>query len=409
MSNITPRYADKFLNALMDPHHIFVEAQLWYDDIMVDALPLVSGSVSADRAGVVRRTANLSLEPTVFTNPAIAARLNPLGSVVKLSRGIRYPDNTAEYVQIFTGRIDVVETSLNQVNLQCSDMAASVVDNRFFYPWQPYFDSLVTDEAVQAIEDLYFLRPVIVDDPSDILCGPGITYEEERAEAVSHLLKSIGLEWEAGVDGVVHIKKLPAVIDATTLPAWIIDSGDAGVLLDTSASFDRQGVANIVTVTGEPEGGTEPAVGDWWDLDDTSPTYVYGPYGRVAVSFSGKILRTTQAAVDLAAELGAQLKAKTDQVQVTCIPNPKLKLGDVVRVFSARRKLDKMYYVQSFEMPLDPETPMTMTLFQTLTEVGTVIVESEMLRAGSSSEMVQFGPSPLQVPEGSTWEPTPST
>jgi hypothetical protein len=408
MPNITPRYADRFLNALMDPHHIFVEAQLWYDDILVDTLPLVSGSVSADRAGVVRRTATLALDPTVLANPTIAARLNPLGSIVKLWRGIRYPDNTAEYVQIFTGRIDVVETALNQVGLQCSDMASFVVDDRFFYPWQPYFENLVVDEVQAAIEDINFLS-VVIDDTSDVIVGSGITYEEERAEAVSHLLKSIGLEWEADVDGVIHIKKLPAVIDDTTLPVWIIDSGDAGVLIDTTKSVDRQGVANIVTVTGEPEGGTEPAVGDWWDLDDTSPTYVYGPYGKVAVSFSGQTLRTTQAAVDRAAEMGAQLKAKTDQVQVTCVPNPKLKLGDVVRVFSARRKLDKMYYVQSFEMPLDPETPMTMTLFQTLTEAGTVTVESGMLRAGSPSEMVRYGPSPLQVPEGSTWEPTPLT
>ncbi len=147
---ITPRYADKFLNALMDPHHIYLDAQLWYNDALVGTLPLVSGSVNADRAGDVRRTASLSLDPSILSDSTLAARLNPKGSIVKLWRGVRYPDSTGESYQIFTGRTDSVQTSMDQVNVNCSDMGAFVTDARFTAPYEPYYDNAITDE-VQAI------------------------------------------------------------------------------------------------------------------------------------------------------------------------------------------------------------------------------------------------------------------
>lgn len=396
---ITPRYADKFLNALMDPHHINVEGQLWYDGFLIGTLPLVSGSVTADRAGDVRRTATLEVDPTVLADPAIAAKLNPKGSVVKLSRGVRYPDNSAQSYPIFTGRIDVVESSLDTLSLQCSDMSSFIVDARFTSPYQPYFDNTITDEVKSIIENAYNGVTVVIDDPTAVKVGNAITYEQERGEAINQLLKSVSLEWEADAAGVIHLKKLPAVITTATLPVWIVDSGDAGVLLDTSSSLDRQGVSNFVIVDGEAIDGDVGAHGEWADLDNTSVTWIYGPYGLVVTYFSGQTVRTTAAADALAAELGGNSIAKVEQVQVTCIANPQIQLGDVVRVFSARRRLDKMYFVQSFEMPLDPESPMTMTLFQTLVPSGTKA-------AGGKTT---FKPSPLQIPEGCTWEPTPLT
>lgn len=394
---ITPRYTDKFLNALMEPHHIYVEAQLWYDNKLVGPLPIVSGSVTADRAGDVRRTAQLSLDPTILKDTAIAPKLNPKGSIIKLWRGVRYPDNTVESIQIFTGRIESVQTSLSQVNVTCSDMAAFVLDARFVYPYQPYSDNQITWEIEAIIVNSYSATggiSVVIDNDDPTLVGRGITYEREPGEAINHLLKAIAREWEAEVDGVVHIRKLPAVITETTKPVWIVDSGDAGVLLDTNTSLDRQGAYNYVVVEGEPVGGDVGAYGEWMDDDENSLTWYYGPYGQMPGFYSGQTVRTTAAAEALAAELGANALAKNEQIQVTCIPNPKLKLGSVVRVFWAGRGVDKMYYVQSFEMPLDPETPMTMTLYQTLTPA-----------TPSATGMRRFKPSPLLVPEGCTWQP----
>lgn len=409
----TARYTDKFLNALMDPHHIYVRVELWYNNAPVGLpLTLVSGSISADRTGYVRRTATLNIDPNAVNDPVIGPLLNPYGSIVKVYRGIRYPDNSTDGQQVFTGRIDAVSRSIDSVQLTCSDMASYVVDARFTRPYTlPNAANIYTTAAnliTGAFSPTGFnpLPTVTNDIPvgsrSTLTTTGGQNFEQERTEAVNSLMKVVGAEWMADVTGNFRIKAMPAVISAGTVPVWIVDSGDSGVMVTNVVNVDRANIFNYVIAEGEPVGGVTPAHGEWSDTTTTSKTYINGPFGQATGYFTGQPLttapggNTTQAANDLAAVLGANSVAKAEQVQVSCIPNPKLMLGDVVRVLSTRAKIDKMYFVQSFELPLDPETPMTMTLYQTLTAAGTT-------EAGQTV----FEPSPLRVPEGSTWQPHP--
>lgn len=396
----TPRYTDKFLNALMDPHHIYVLAELWYNNAKVGPFPLASGSVSADRNGDVLRTANLTVDPSMVDDPVLGPRLNPFGSIVKLWRGIRYPDNSVESYQIFTGRIDSVHRSIDGVTLDCSDLAANVIDFRFPLPYT-VTDGDDINTAAATMIGLCFQKwtpppDILFDTPTSVLVRSGQTFEQERGDALNQLMKTIGSEWFADPTGTFHLRAMPAVIPANAVPVWVVDSGDSGVIVTNSFNTDRQNVANFIVVDGEPVDGEVGANGIWFDTDTNSPTWSGGPYGVVTGYFSGQAVDTTYAAQQLAATLGANSIAKGDQVEVTCIPNPKIAPGDIVRVLSPRQKIDKMYFVQSFDMPLDPETAMTMTLYRTLTPSGTT-------REG----MPTFGPSPLHIPEGSSWQPHP--
>lgn len=393
------RYTDRFLNALMDSHRVYVLVQLWYDDALVGALNLVSGSVSADRSSSIRRTAGLVVDPSAVDDPILGPKLHPFGSMVKIWRGVRYADNTVKSEQVFTGRIDAVERSLEGVTLRCSDLAARVLDCRFTSPYQTASDVNVNDEAERLIKAAWPVAspPTVLEDTTTaVTTVGGIIFEQERGDALDYLTKMAGVEWFADSTGVFHLRAMPAVVSASTMPVWLIDSGDSGVLVTSVVGVDRQNVANWVVVESEPVGGVTPAHGEWKDENDQSVTYVDGPYGVVTGFFSGQAVNTTIAAEELAATLGANSIAKSEQVQVSCVPNPRLNVGDVVRVHSASRKIDKMYFIQTLDLPLDPDSPMSMTLYQTLTAAGTGATGSTL-----------YLPSPLRLPEGCTWQPHP--
>jgi len=50
-----------------------------------------------------------------------------------------------------------------------------------------------------------------------------------------------------------------------------------------------------------------------------------------------------------------------------------------------------MYFVQSFELPLDPESLMTMTLYSARKQLAVGV----------------YGDMPRGIPEGASWQPTP--
>lgn len=420
MTGPVPRYTDPFLNALMDSHQATLKAQLWYRSndpgypwILVDApLNIVAGSVTGDRGASVRLTATLTVDPGALADATLGPRLNPYGTRIKIWRGIRYPSGLVDEEQVFYGRIESVDKSLNGVELRCSDLAADVVDARFFVPWAP--DKLTPPQTtvLGCIKGLIDeVHPGITFDTDRIvtpaLTAPvqsGTTWLQERGDALDGLATQLqgGSEWYLDALGVAHVHPLPAVITASTKPVWIIDSGDDGVLVERTVTQDRSGVCNGVNVTGEAVGGVQPAVGTWINdglhgADPNDPMLWGGPFGKVVNYYTGQQLdpNRSAAADELAKTLGLNSLALSKSVSVTCIPNPKLKLGDVVRVTSGSIDLDGMYFVNSFTLPLDPETPMTLSL------LGSIQVN---FTARSVEQGWRWAD--LRIPEGATWQPT---
>lgn len=397
------RYVDPFLEALMYSHSVNVRGELWPVGA-VRGLPLAiaSGSVSCDRNAVVRRTAQLTVDPT-FAPASIHDQLTPYGAQVKLWRGIRYINGAVEEYPIFSGRVESVDNAIEGVQLRASDRAADVVDAKFekssdgiaFYGTGT---TLVTAEARRFIQGAFLTAPTVTITvpstvPPNAYVARAMTNDQERADLISVLCTAASAEWYADPTGVFYISPLPAVISPTTQPVWIVDSGDGGVTVDRAATLDRQGVYNSVVVDGEAVGGEVGAHDSWHvpgpgepEFDPNNPMYYGGPYGKVTGFFSGQTARSTLEAKELAKQLCLNSIAKTRSIQVTCVPNPKLRLGDVVRVYGLTEGIDGMYFVQAMEIPLGPDDPMTMTL-------------SESIELTTSS----YQPAKNRLPEGATW------
>lgn len=393
------RYPDAFRNALMDSHEMSVRAELWYNDALVGQLNVVSGSVSCDRQASVRRTASIRIDPSAVTDPAIGPRLNPYGSMVKVWRGVRYPGGHIEDTQIFTGRIDSMEESLSGVDLRCSDQSAMVVDSRFtgqksaadFAP-----GALVRDVAKALIQEVLPTATVNFDsavNANPLPLAPGTTFDQERSDALDSLTTQLNAEWFADATGVFFIAALPSAIQAGTDPVWIVDGGDSGVLIERVSTTDRTNIANAVFVTAEAIGGVTPAQGFYEiTMADDPLLYWGGPYGKIPKFYTGQqiVEPTTQKAMDLAKALAAQEMAAVSSIRVQCVVNPRLMLGDVVRVFDPRTRLDRMMFVQQMTVPLGPAETMNMTLYR-----GIITGSGGGLREA-----------PLTLAPGMTWRPS---
>lgn len=395
------RYPDLFRNALMSSHQITVRGEFWKRDAFVADFDIVTGSVNADRAGSVRRTAQVGVDPNIAKVPAVKAVLNPFGTYVKLFRGIRYANGLKEEYQVFQGRIDQVEDSLQTMTLRASDRASDIIDARFeTTKWAGDYGTIGTlrcaDCAKAIILDVLPTATVLIEQQptnpnKDIKVTGDTSWERERSDAMDQMCTAIGAEWFADTLGQFHIRDLPAVATDSTAVAWIVDSGDSGVMVERTSTNDRQNVYNSVVVISEPFNGTEPARGVRRDDDDpNSPTYWGGPFGKITGFYEGQQVTSTLEANNLAQQLLQQNLAAVKSVSVQCVANPKIQLADVVRVFDPRNNIDGMYFVQSFDMPLDPETLMTMTLYS----------------ARAQLSPGRYGDMPRRLPEGAVWQPT---
>lgn len=411
---MSTRYADPFLNALMDSHQISVRAELWYNGAFVGTLAVNSGSVTGDRSASVRRTASLTIDPAALKDPAMGPRLNPFGSRVKIWRGVRHPGGAIDEVQVFVGRIDSVDVSFSGLTLRCADLAADVVDARFERETGPVDLPGAPTTLVNCMKALITqVHPgisYVTTGVTDSAVNGATIWATERADALDSMATQLqpGCEWFIDMTGVAQIRPLPAVITSGTPAVWIIDSGDQGVLVDRTVTQDRVQVTNGVSVEGVPIGGVTPARGVWLNTTDygaapDDPMYWGGPYGKVMAYYSGQQLNplnTTQAAHDLAKALGLNSLAKSRSVSVTCVANPKLQLGSVVRIFSAQAEIDGMYFVQSLTLPLVPEQAMTLTCLGAL-QLGTTRNVKD-----SDSDSDGWRLADLRIPEGATWQPT---
>lgn len=351
-----PRYADELLNALMYPHQMTARGELWFADTMLADIPIVSGTLNADRGSVVRRTMELEIDPGLAPR-SINDQLTPFGSWMRVLRGVRFPNGTVIEEQVFSGRVDAVEFGRSANRVRCSDMAAAIVDGRFEQPYTASKGMLVVDQMKALILDVIPDAQFDIDTTSTATITTPATWDRERAPALDNLATTLGCDWMYGPDGMFHIIPMPTLVDSAA--EWVIDAGDVGVTITHLTTLDRAQTYNAVVVNGEPPDGRAPVVGIAHDTDPTSPTRWGGPFGKVPKFFSSQFITTQAQADSVALSMLGDMVSGTRSVAITCIPNPRLRTNMVVYVNDGSGSdWSGLYYVQSLTLPLDPESPM---------------------------------------------------
>ena len=164
-------------------------------------------------------------------------------------------------------------------------------------------------------------------------------------------------------DGALRVEERPT----TTAVRWSFLENDSDCLMiDLTADVDLADLENVIAVQSDSEDVDPPVVGWWEDTDPMSPLYA----GNGHVLFNGArtnpAVLTQAQAEQVAAQIGATMRAATQTVVVSTVPVPILDPLDVVDVARQRIGVGGLCEVQSWTVTFDP------TDLQAITATGRV-------------------------------------
>ncbi len=322
---------------------------------------VTSGSVSLDARAASRGRFDLTIvdDGSLGLIPTTAAGLlAPYGNEVRISRGLILPTGVTETPSIGVFRIDAarIDDSADSltINLSGMDRSARVIDARFEEPYEIASGTLV-ETAIRNLVT-YAIPDVVTVFPGATYTTPALRAEEgdDRWKLAQDLATASGLELFFDGDGALRLQALAGGGTVTTLA-----EGSTGVLLSASRNWVREGSYNAVVATGENTGATTPARGVAYDIDPTSPTYYYGPFGKVPMFFQSAFIVTNDQALAAATAMLQRQLGTTQTATFGTIVNPSLEPGDTVRVTRLRAGIDEELAIDTLTIPLSADQPMT--------------------------------------------------
>lgn len=348
-----------FLDALRRSHVVVLQVDAYRGAVLIQSdIPISGGSVTVDGGSQIRRTLSLTVaDPGLDPKVDPLAVLAPFGSDLVVKRGIRFPNGNIEWVPLGRFRIENVKAAVaqNAIEVTGSDRAATVKDYRFTAITQSNTSNTVVQEITRLIRDALPALPV-TDRTGSTAGTPSVYWERERWDAIEQLGQAIGADVYFDPSGNGVIAPAPAV---TASPAWMIDAGELGVMVDGSRETSRETVYNGVVASGESDGDIPPVTATVWDTDPTSPTYYAGSFGPKPFFYVSPLLTTTAQCISAATAMLGRVKGLIRQLDLSCVPNPALESGDVIRVLFPDGTYET-HLIDSFTVPLDPDSAMTL-------------------------------------------------
>lgn len=217
------------------------------------------------------------------------------------------------------------------VPVTAEDMTVKLVLDQFLSPEQPAGSSPTVLSEIRRIVGTV-VPLAIAADVVDVPVPASVTYEGPRIDAVMDLAGRAGASVRMGGNGElqVYVKSQD--------PVWVVAGGDDGALINIDREQSVDLLDNVGVVRGEEtfkdssgQEQTRPLVGI--ARITNGPLRVGGPHGVVPRFLESKLMNT-QAAVDKAALslVTNHLSSLTLDLEVTCLPNPALQVGDWVTV-----------------------------------------------------------------------------
>ncbi|HTE61633.1 MAG TPA: DUF5047 domain-containing protein [Solirubrobacteraceae bacterium] len=323
---------------------------------------IIDGTVTLDQQAAVRGRCDVTIvdDGTLGLVPDSASSLlAPYGNEIRLSRGVTYPDGTTELVSLGVFRIQDAEVTDDpggmQIRLSGLDRAQRFIDARFEEPYQV---TAGTNYAT-AIEDVLQAAwpDVTTDFTTTALTTPQLIAEEgaDRWAFAQEMAKAISMSLYFDGDGTCVL-----VPDTVSDPVATLAEGEDGVLLTAGRRWTREGTFNRVIATGENTGETAPARGIATDDNSLSPTYYFGPFGKVPRFYASPFLTTDAQAAAAALSILNKELGTTEQVNFGTLVLSYLEPGDVVRITRDRAGIsEEDHIVDALTVPLAATGSMT--------------------------------------------------
>lgn len=209
------------------------------------------------------------------------------------------------------------------VAVQAEDETVQVDLAEFLSPQSVTYRSSIVAEIEHLLDGI--LPVAVADGVVDRGVPASIAYEGGRIDALGSLVRALGAAYRVTPDAQLEVY-VPSPV-----PVWTAAPGEDGVLIDFARSYSAREFVNCVVVEGKSSDDGVPLIGVARETE--GPLRVDGPHGLVPARRQSDIL-DTQKKVDDAAKtyLAQAISDRAIVLPVTCLPNPALEVGDVVRV-----------------------------------------------------------------------------
>jgi hypothetical protein len=356
------RQTDRFYETIRGSHQIISWIDVIAPDQEVIRLPAIDGQVDVDRSAAIRLKISCQcIDPTGLITPRTEGEiLTPYGTELRAYRGVRYSDAEDDYEVSQLGIFRLSKSSISDnnagsptISLEGFDKSRTISRDKFIAPFVVESGTDVMT-AIRNIAEMTFADVEYDAITTAVTTTAPLFYEAggDPWDAITKLAQSMGCEAYFDVDGRLAILP-PHDINALPSPDFTYVEGEKNTMLDLSREYNDEGVFNGIIVTGESIGDQLPPVrGEVWDMNPTSPTYRYGPYGEVPGFLTDNLAKTEDQCMQIAASQLALILGAASKLSITGIVNPSYECGDIVRVRRDKAKVDGLYVVDSFNVPL---------------------------------------------------------
>ncbi len=327
-------------------------------------LNVTSGSVSIDASRKTRRECSITLQdPTGELVPDVAsAMLQPYsGYMLRVYRGVHWRyDGTDELLPLGTFapyNPQITDTDAD-LSIQLSGFDRSKIISRLRWT-EPYYIASGTNTAT-AIKNIldnrmpglkYNFVPTQASVPAMIL---GVSADQaDPWDDATKIATADGLELFFDENDVVVLRKIPDP-DIDPIVKTFEEGPNCTITGLKRNNNAEQMYTGVVVYTEGSEVVTPFRVSVW--RDDTPL--------RIPYFMQTSIIKTEAQALLAAASLLRRVGKAEFAVNLDSITDPRVQVGDVVRIKRERIKLDHPFVVSSLTIPLDSESTMAVTTEQ---------------------------------------------
>jgi Domain of unknown function (DUF5047) len=325
---------------------------------------VLSGRITLDDTAV-RRSAKVNIvDATGRLSPVDAHDLlAPVGTELRIWRGLRLADGSAEYVPL--GVVGITEPEVFtggggiEVRIDADDRVDAVRARRFASPWR-VAGGTPTWEAISDIVLSRITVPLRYADTGHTV--PEALFDElsDPWAAVEEIAEADGLTVYFDALGTLVIEP-PDECDCNQTYA----EGDGSVLIEGSRWMSAEDTYSGVIVTGEhPD--EAPVRYVLWDTDPASATYADGPFGYRPFGFASPLVSSAAKAQAAAETIFARVTGMRQRAELTTIGHPGHEIGDIVFVDHDSCRTRGRYAVTGASIPLRAGETMRLTLREAL-------------------------------------------
>lgn len=223
------------------------------------------------------------------------------------------------------------------LNGSSKDLAVEVAISRLLAPESPRGAApTILSEVSRLMGDIapVVTAPGVVDRP----VNKTLIYEGDRLNAVQDLCKRIGCNYRFNGDGQLEVYPLTLHGEVQ-----LLRGGDEGMLVDLQRSQNMDGLYNQFVADGTAKlAGQDVPIRGIASVT-AGPLRVGGPHGTYPMFYESTMLTTQQQVDDYAVEMmNTQLAGLTQDLDITCLPDPSIQVGDWVQVATYLVKQQEM-------------------------------------------------------------------